>query len=127
MARGRPRGVSLGIWEKRQERLRRTGFLWWERRWLAEHSLITSPAVRFMIAEREDFFRNFNKSYRGWFANYCKEIREMYQTQGWFFRDGRYNPFRMLEAYKDIMNQPDTPQLKKQVGKKDYMEARKKG
>lgn len=92
--------VSRTNWERRDRTLRRAGFLTWERAFLNMHSL-SHEATRLMIADRIKLKRHARDSKFTW-KTYEAVVRMDYFQNWWFFRDGRYSPFKMLDYYKKM-------------------------
>lgn len=113
--------VPYHTYMRRNAQLRRDGFLWKERFWLAAHD-IESPAMQLMREERRDLKAEYLE-YFSW-NQFQVAIARMYHENSWYFRRGGINPFAMLEEYKRRYNMPDTPQARRKVIEKDYHEAK---
>lgn len=113
--------VSYKQYRSRNAQLRKDGFLPTERFWLAAHD-IESPAMRLMRQERREMKSEF-MAYFSW-NQFQGAISRMYDRNGWFFRRGGANPFAMLEEYKRRYNMPDTPQAKRRVPDRDFIEGK---
>lgn len=114
--------VSLWEYNSRDNTLRREGFLYWERFWLAQHDIGT-PGMKFMRRERVKMSNEFDVSFAN-FNEWQREISRWYHRRQWYFTDGRLNPFKMLEWHKDKGNAPDTPQPKQPSRPKDFVGAK---
>jgi len=121
--------VSQADYRERARLLDRMGFLRWEWQWLSYHELDT-PAMKRMLSDRshmvDRLISNQNLSQR----EIEDRIVRLYKQNGWFFNDGRFNPFKMLEAYyrKDTVGQPTdkTPTTKRRGGRSDFVVLREK-
>jgi hypothetical protein len=103
--------VARGKFDRREEQLRKDGFLPWERFWLCQHN-INSPAMKLMRNDRREFRKNFGVTFENW-NEYQKAIKQMYKDRGWYFHDGRPSPFKALEWYRSESDAAETPQAKK--------------
>lgn len=110
--------VSPYIRGFRESKLRDAGLLPFERRWLVSHKLNT-PAMKSFLKERRNIYRAAKQQGKSW-TDYDKQIRSWYKAQGWTFKNGQPNPFRMFDAFKKRHDQPDTPQPKHRRVKKPY-------
>ena len=100
--------VSQKVYTSRNTILRREGFLNWERFWLIQHR-IDSPGMLDMRARRRADYNAFGVTF-GTYNEYRRLISSAYRDNGWTFRDGRLNPFKMLEEIKRRGGHGDTPQ-----------------
>ena len=115
--------VTAMNWANRDATLRRAGFLPWERAWLNQHSL-NHPGIKALVADRRAALKNARA--KGWaYKEWEVSIRLDYFKNRWFFKDGRYNPFKMLEWYKTMGNIPDDYSNKKRrAPRKDFQAAK---
>jgi len=52
-------------------------------------------------------------------------IKDMYIARAWFFNDGTFDPFKMIEWYRgQEPSQPTTPQPKRKKVSRDYKRAK---
>ena len=110
--------VSRSVWERRDRALKRDGFLSWERAFLNLHSL-NHEATSLMIQDRRKL--KSRARMEGWtFKAYEGAIRLDYHLNGWFFRDARYSPFKMLEYYKKMGGIEEEYPDKTKRKKRDY-------
>jgi len=111
--------VSLYLYERRNDILRREGFLWWERYWLAQGT-ISTPAMVDMRRERKSFFDRVKKGDLLSYNMYAKEIIKHYRDNGWYFSDGTLNPFKMVDDYRQWGKHEDYPSKRRRVIRGDY-------
>lgn len=107
----------------RDDILRAEGFLVWERFWLAQHD-INTPGMQDMRAGRKSDFAAAHVKFDTW-NDYRKSISDMYRNKGYTFRDGRLNPFKLLDATKKQGKLDDTPQPKRRKADKHPSKAQK--
>jgi len=100
--------VSMEDYLSRNAILRREGFLYQERFWLCQHR-IDSPGMLDLRARRRADYNAFGVTF-GTYNEYQGLIFSAYRQNGWTFRDGRLNPFKMLEEIKRRGGHGDTPQ-----------------
>lgn len=107
--------VSEEEWNRRDTILSKAGFLPWERVYLNLHSM-QHKAPLLMISDRSQLKQRAvaghwtRKAYEG-------AVRLDYFEHHWFFRNGNYSPFRMMEYYKQMADieecYPDKTKRKK--------------
>ena len=121
--------VPQSLYRERAMLLRSEGFQKWEWQWLAFHDIETKAMVRMRYDRRQEYRRWENNLQ---LSDYDIEgkILDRYKKEAWFFNDGRFNPFKMIDQYykTDDDGQPTdkTPSTKRRGGKTDFVEAAKK-
>ena len=115
--------VSRRDYTRRNDILRREGFLNWERFWLAQHD-ITSLGMRDIRARRKAAYSAFRVTFES-YNEWRRLISATYRQNGWTFRDGRLNPFKMLEEIKRKDDYPDTPQPARRKARKHPTKAQR--
>lgn len=110
--------VSWVAYNKRDSVLKGEGFVWWERFWLAQHS-ISGPAVREWRRQRAEEWEHYRATYPGKGSRrnlemaiaWRKDLSATYRRRGWVFNDGTLNPFKAID---DLQPQTAvTPQAKR--------------
>jgi len=92
--------VTRDIWSRRDRLLKRSGFLPFERVYLCLHSL-NHEAPKLMIADRQRL--KAQARFANWaYKTFEGAVRLDYFYHGWFFKDGSYSPFGMLDYYKKM-------------------------
>jgi len=116
--------IEETLYRKRANRLHQEGFMRWEWSWLAYH-MISSPGMEKMRDGRKTWVaRLIREGYT--MEEIERKIVAEYERLGLFFLDGRLNPFALLEYYKKKDEPtPDTPQKKRRVARKDFIEGKK--
>lgn len=121
--------VSQSLYRERAMLLRSEGFQKWEWQWLAFHDLETKAMIR-MRHDRRHEYRRWKNNLQ--LSDYDIEgkILDRYKKEAWFFNDGRFNPFKMIDQYykTDDDGQPTdkTPSNKRRGGKTDFVDAARK-
>lgn len=115
--------VSIFIFEKRNDILKAEGFLWWERFWISQHRIAT-PTMKRMRRDRRKIYIEAKETEKS-HAEYVADIKDMYIARAWFFNDGTFDPFKMIEWYRrQEPAQPTTPQPKRKKVSRDYKRAK---
>lgn len=115
---------ALGVFMRRDRRMRESGLLLWERFWLVSHRLNT-PGMRYLLRRRMEMYEEAKR--RGITTpDWNRRIREWYRAEGWVFRDGTLDPFHMFEWFRDRKNLDVTPQPKKRIIRKDFVGYKRK-
>jgi len=110
--------VTRETWERRDRLLKRAGFLSFERVYLCLHSL-NHEAPKLMIADRQKL--KAQARFANWaYKTYEGAIRTDYFFHSWFFKDGVYSPFKMLEYYKKMGGIEEEYPDKTKRKKRDY-------
>ena len=121
--------VPQSLYRERAMLLRSEGFQKWEWQWLAFHDIDTKAMVRMRYDRRQEYRRWKNNLQLSDYEIEGK-ILARYKKEAWFFNDGRFNPFKMIDQYykTDDDGQPTdkTPSTKRRGGKTDFVEAAKK-
>lgn len=112
--------VGQSLFSKRDRNMKHSGLLWWERNWLVSHRMDT-PGMKYMLHRRRIMYETAKKKGIS-YNEYSRRIKRWYDQQGWKFKNGRLNPFKMFEWFRDKKNLDVTPQPKKRVVSKDYIE-----
>lgn len=113
--------TSLYLYERRNEILRREGFLWWERYWLCQGT-ISTPAMVDMRRERKAFYDRVKKGDLLSYNQYAREIIKHYRDNGWYFSDGTLNPFRAIDDFRRWGKHEEYPNKRRRIVRGDYRE-----
>jgi len=92
-------GITEKQYRYRDNKLRASGLLEWERFWLVAHRTDTL-GMKIMIKERKELYQKANEEEMP-FTKYAGAIAKKYRTKGWTFNNGNLNPFDMMEYYRD--------------------------
>lgn len=121
--------VPQPVYRDRARTLSAEGFMKWEWQWFAFHD-IDSPAMKRLRRDRRQEVRRWIDNLNLTPQQIEARILERYKREGWFFTDGRFNPFKMIDQYyrTDDSGQPTdkTPSNKRRAGNTDFMEAKRK-
>ena len=113
--------VSAKTYYDRDDKLKKSGLLDFERFWLVSH-ITTSRGMRAMLKYRKEIF--IDAKWRGLSVDqYRKEIVDRYEDEGWMFRNGNPSPFDMVDYYRKQANADVTPTAEERKKERDYQRA----
>lgn len=112
--------VSMYAYERRNDILRREGFLAWERYWLCQ-GRIGTPVMQVIRRERKSLYDKVIKGNLVSHNEYASAIAEKYREMGWMFRDGRLSPYKMIDWVAETKGIEDSsPVKRRRVTKRAY-------
>lgn len=113
--------VSARTYATRDEKLKKSGLLDFERFWLVSHRTDTK-GMRAMLKYRKEIF--VEAKWRGLsLPEYRREIIDRYNNEGWTFRNSKPNPFDMVDYYRKQANADVTPTEAERKRERNFQKA----
>lgn len=113
-------GASSYDYERRNGTLRAEGFLPWERYWLCQGTIL-SPTMKEIRRERAKLYNRVKRGDLIAYNTYARAIGDMYRDNGWTFRDGRLDPFKLIDWVNEEHDwEQVSPGKKRRILRGDY-------